>query len=309
MSSARELMHAAGVELGHKMCLRMTYEVSETALRARKAAIRERSAGQDRGEFAGRRVVAAVDGGRINIRRRVAGRPRKGGRKHFETEWREPKVLTIYVLNAEGKRDRGDLLVAHFELGARRSASRHDGAALVFLRAVDLGGEALRGDERQGRKLGPPTARALRRGEISELDEVALWTGEVGPLVVDDLLHVWVEGRVERGRGEALLVDGELTPRRVLAQGDQQVTLRLVLVLPLPSHGALRPGPGNPERNQVGREGVPGEDGPIDECLEQALVQLALEALQLQVREVVARLATSWCASSEPGPTAPRASC
>lgn len=160
VSSARELMHAAGVELGHKMCLRMTYEVSETALRARKAAIRERSAGQDRGEFAGRRVVAAVDGGRINIRRRVAGRPRKGGRKHFETEWREPKVLTIYVLNAEGKRDRTvpsvidgtlgdadavfDLLRYHLlRLGAHQAEELTligDGAKWIWTRAQGLRG-------------------------------------------------------------------------------------------------------------------------------------------------------------------------
>lgn len=106
VSSARELMRAAGVDLGHKMCLRMTYEVSDTALSARAAAVRGLTAGDDGGEFAGRRVVVAVDGGRINIRRRVAGRPKKGGRKRFETEWREPKVLTIYVLDADGKRDR-----------------------------------------------------------------------------------------------------------------------------------------------------------------------------------------------------------
>lgn len=51
-------------------------------------------------------MVASIDGGRVQIRRRVAGRPRRGGRKHFETEWREPKVLTVYVLDDEGRRDR-----------------------------------------------------------------------------------------------------------------------------------------------------------------------------------------------------------
>ena len=59
----------------------------------------------------------AVDGGRVRIRRRVAGRPRKGGRKRFVTEWREPKVVTIYVVDEEGKRDKHVLPVTDGTLG------------------------------------------------------------------------------------------------------------------------------------------------------------------------------------------------
>ena len=106
VASARELLAATGVELGHKAALRLTYLVSEDALRARRQAVREQREGDDGGDFAGRRVVATVDGGRINIRRRVAGRPKKDGRKRFVTEWREPKVLTLYVLGEDGRRDR-----------------------------------------------------------------------------------------------------------------------------------------------------------------------------------------------------------
>ena len=106
VSSARELLAAGGIELGHKTALRLTYMVCDDALRARKQAMKDQTEGNDDGEFAGRRVVVTVDGGRINIRRRVAGRPKKGGRKRFETEWREPKVLTLYVLGPDGKRDR-----------------------------------------------------------------------------------------------------------------------------------------------------------------------------------------------------------
>ncbi len=106
VTSARELLRASGVELDHKTALRLTYMVSDSSLRHRRKAMRQQRSGNDAGEFVGRRVVATVDGGRINIRRRVAGRPRKGGRKRFETEWREPKVITLYVLGADGKRDR-----------------------------------------------------------------------------------------------------------------------------------------------------------------------------------------------------------
>jgi hypothetical protein len=106
VQSARELMAASGVRLGHKTALRLTYSVCGDGLRARKRAMKAQKSGNDDGEFAGRRVVATVDGGRVNIRRRVAGRPKKGGRKRFETEWREPKILTLYVLGEDGKRDR-----------------------------------------------------------------------------------------------------------------------------------------------------------------------------------------------------------
>ncbi len=106
VKSARELLIANGVAMGHKTALRLTYSVCDDALRARKQGMKALKAGNDHGEFAGRRVVVTVDGGRVNIRKRVAGRPKKGGRKRFETEWREPKILTLYVLGDDGKRDR-----------------------------------------------------------------------------------------------------------------------------------------------------------------------------------------------------------
>ena len=106
VSSARELLAMGGVELDHKAALRLTYEVTDDALRARATAVVELDKGVDDGAFAGRRVVATIDGGRLQVRRRVGGRPKKGGRKRFVTEWREPKVLTLYVLGEDGKRDR-----------------------------------------------------------------------------------------------------------------------------------------------------------------------------------------------------------
>lgn len=106
VAAARELLSAGGVVIDHKAALRLTYMVTEDALRARAKGIAETTAGQDAGPFAGRRVVATIDGGRLQIRRRVAGRPKKGGRKRFVTEWREPKVLTLYVVGEDGRRDR-----------------------------------------------------------------------------------------------------------------------------------------------------------------------------------------------------------
>ncbi|MCP3959454.1 MAG: hypothetical protein GY719_16515 [bacterium] len=106
VASARELLAAGGVEIDHKRALRLTYMVTDDALRARAQAMVSLEQGEDGGPFAGRRVVVTVDGGRLQTRRRVAGRPKKGGRKRFVTEWREPKVLTLYVLGEDGRRDR-----------------------------------------------------------------------------------------------------------------------------------------------------------------------------------------------------------
>jgi hypothetical protein len=106
VSSARELLEDSGLSVDHKAALRLTYLVADDALREREAGIRRTSEGVDGGAFAGRKVVVTVDGGRINIRRRVAGRPKKGGRKRFVTEWREPKILTLYDMGEDGKRDK-----------------------------------------------------------------------------------------------------------------------------------------------------------------------------------------------------------
>ena len=106
VASARELLAASGVGVDHKGALRLTYSAAEAALLGRAEGMRTTLESARTGPLAGRRVVAAVDGGRINVRRRVPGRPKKGGRKRFVTEWREPKVLTIYVVGPDGKRDR-----------------------------------------------------------------------------------------------------------------------------------------------------------------------------------------------------------
>lgn len=158
VAAARELLAGGGVEVDHKRALRLTYMVTDDALRARREAVTALTEGNDAGAFAGRRVVATIDGGRVQIRKRVAGRPKKGGRKRFVTEWREPKVLTLYVLGDDGKRDRtissvidgtlGDadaayeLLLFHLRrVGAHRATELilvADGAKWIWKRSDEL---------------------------------------------------------------------------------------------------------------------------------------------------------------------------
>src|SRR5262249_7303555 len=54
---------------------------------------------------AGRRVVISSDGGRIRLREPKRGPQTKKGRRRYTGAWREPKVLIVYVVDAEGKRE------------------------------------------------------------------------------------------------------------------------------------------------------------------------------------------------------------
>jgi hypothetical protein len=57
-------------------------------------------------ELKGRKIVVSVDGGRIRIRRDKKGKKTNKGRTRYKTDWREPKLLCIYFLDAKGNVDR-----------------------------------------------------------------------------------------------------------------------------------------------------------------------------------------------------------
>src|SRR4029450_6962252 len=58
------------------------------------------------GPLAGQRVRVSLDGGRVRTRRRRRGRKTAPGRPGFSTPWREPRLLVIDILNAQGPPDR-----------------------------------------------------------------------------------------------------------------------------------------------------------------------------------------------------------
>jgi hypothetical protein len=66
---------------------------------------------------AGRRVVVSTDGGRIRIRRTKRGPKTAKGRSRYRTDWREPKLLIIYVVDEKGEMDRKFLAVIDGTLG------------------------------------------------------------------------------------------------------------------------------------------------------------------------------------------------
>src|SRR4051812_31261462 len=85
------------------------------ATRARAA---QRAGNLNWGEsVAGRRVVLSTDGGRIRIRTTKRGPKTAKGRNRYRTDWREPKLLIIYVVDEDGQMDREFLAVIDGTLG------------------------------------------------------------------------------------------------------------------------------------------------------------------------------------------------
>ena len=57
------------------------------------------------GPLAGKRVRVSLDGGKTRIRKNKKGRKNRKGRHDFTTQWKEPRVLVIDILDEEGKKD------------------------------------------------------------------------------------------------------------------------------------------------------------------------------------------------------------
>jgi len=57
-----------------------------------------------REELEGQTLVIGIDGGRLRERKKKRGKKKKGQKRQgYTTEWREPKLFTIYLLNTEGE--------------------------------------------------------------------------------------------------------------------------------------------------------------------------------------------------------------
>jgi len=85
-----------------------------------KAGMTQRStiALEEGASVAGRTVCIGIDGGRLRTRIPKRGRKRASQKRQgYETPWREPKVFTIYVLDAQGRVDRSWTPVHEATLG------------------------------------------------------------------------------------------------------------------------------------------------------------------------------------------------
>jgi len=106
---ARQELVRQGIHLDKKAVRRIAEHLGTQMLAWRQRELLDWRVGQlpAGNEFAGRRVVVQIDGGRIRLRenrkRPPKQRRRKGQRQKFDTPWREPKVLTIFEIDEQGK--------------------------------------------------------------------------------------------------------------------------------------------------------------------------------------------------------------
>ena len=100
LEEAGQVLASRGIHLDIKTIRSITYAFASSA-----RLIQQESA-LPMGETSGRRVVASCDGGRVRIRTDKKGRKTKKKRTRYRTDWREPKLLIIYTVDPEGRKER-----------------------------------------------------------------------------------------------------------------------------------------------------------------------------------------------------------
>lgn len=104
---ARPVVAWLGLDFSKSRIRRISEAFCQVGLAVRAKQLARLAAGQLPAGAAlkGKRVALAVDGGRLNIRQtKRKGRKRKSGWPGYETDWKEPKLLIIYVLDQEGRK-------------------------------------------------------------------------------------------------------------------------------------------------------------------------------------------------------------
>jgi hypothetical protein len=106
---ARRELAARGTALGIKVVHRIARQLGAATLTSRtRDLLRWRAGALPPGlDLVGRRVAAMVDGGRTRVRtviRKQKGQgPGKRQRRRYKAEWREPKLLIIFEIDAQGR--------------------------------------------------------------------------------------------------------------------------------------------------------------------------------------------------------------
>jgi hypothetical protein len=95
---AQARLRQMGVEMSVRRIAKVAYHF------AQRARSRQELEGMGiEGSLAGKRVVISTDGGRLRIRKNKPGKRTKKGRSRYRTDWREPKLLMIYVVDEKGR--------------------------------------------------------------------------------------------------------------------------------------------------------------------------------------------------------------
>ncbi len=104
--AGREALARRDLDLGHKQTLRIVNRVGQRIVTQRSSWMERVIDGPapDNGFLSGRRVVISTDGGRLRERVPTRGRRREAtGHRRYDTPWREPKMIVVYVIDDNGR--------------------------------------------------------------------------------------------------------------------------------------------------------------------------------------------------------------
>jgi len=104
IDQAHERLARRGIKLGKKRIISLLKSVGSRALDYREQSILSGNA-TEIGSVVGRRLAVGTDGGRLRTRfLKKRGRKNAKGSRGFHAPWKEPKVLTLYEIDDDGKR-------------------------------------------------------------------------------------------------------------------------------------------------------------------------------------------------------------
>lgn len=106
LEEARKLLESRGVHMNIKTIRSITYRYGE---RVRQTLRSDRFGFAE--DWSKQRVVISLDGGRVRIRKNKRGPRTKKGGKRYQTDWKEPKLFHIYVLDEDGNKSKDVLPV------------------------------------------------------------------------------------------------------------------------------------------------------------------------------------------------------
>ena len=97
-----------GIALDADTVRRLAYALADEGLARRQQALQtgQPVPGSEDLDVRGKRVVVTFDGGRLRTRTARKGRRRSNGYHSFETEWRMPRLLVIYIIDEHGRAQR-----------------------------------------------------------------------------------------------------------------------------------------------------------------------------------------------------------
>jgi hypothetical protein len=96
---AQEMLAGRGVSLDVKTVRRLCRQLGAVGL-----AFRGQISLAGTEDLADYTLVVGIDGGRLRERRRKRGRKKKGQKRQgYHTDWKEPKLFTLYLLDAQGQ--------------------------------------------------------------------------------------------------------------------------------------------------------------------------------------------------------------